>query len=91
MAQPMLLTDHQAQGRVLAAARMLAGLEQQELASLADVSATTVSNVERAATESRSETVRKLMAALRSRGVTINFNQGTGLISAATTYSSSDD
>lgn len=85
------LNHWQAQGRVIAAGRMLAGLDQTQLGEKAGVSATTISNIERGVTESRPETVKKVRTALRKEGINLAFNMGTGLLMVATTYAGPDD
>jgi transcriptional regulator with XRE-family HTH domain len=66
------VSEDQAFGRALEAARILAGLDQGKLAALAGVSASTVSNIEngRNATPSSIRAVRK---ALREKGVNVMF------------------
>ena len=50
---PLNLSDSEALDRTYAAARMMAGLDQAELANAAGLSAGTISNVERDVTEAR--------------------------------------
>jgi hypothetical protein len=61
-------------GRMLAAARMLAGLEQQELAKLAKISASTISRMEAAQGETVSahpKNIEAVLTVLERKGVVI--------------------
>jgi transcriptional regulator with XRE-family HTH domain len=66
------------QGRMVAAGRMLAGLDQAGLAEAAGVSPSTISNVERGS-DARDETIRAIRKALRRSGVTIAIDRQNGL------------
>ena len=80
----MLLYPLEANGRMIAAARMLAGLNQEGLAHLSSVTSSTISNIESGKHEARPETMIAIQKALRMKGVTlINEN---GLILLAITY-----
>jgi transcriptional regulator with XRE-family HTH domain len=63
---------------MVAAGRMLAGLDQAGLAEAAGVSASTISNVERGS-DARDETIRAIRKALRRSGVTIAIDRQNGL------------
>ena len=63
------LTSAQARGRVIAAARVLLGWDQSELASRAGVSNSTVSNIESGKVDTRNKTYIQIKKALRSAGV----------------------
>ena len=82
----MRISPQLAQGRVVAAARMLAGLDQAQLAAAAGVSASTVSNVERGKPGVRAETLRAVRQALEASGIDLAHNRGTGHHSAGTSY-----
>ena len=69
-------------GRMVAAGRMLAGLDQADLAYAAGVSASTISNVERGS-DAREETLRAIRKALRHNGITISIDRQNGLALAA--------
>jgi hypothetical protein len=61
-------------GRMLAAARMLAGLEQQELAQLAKISASTISRLEACGSETvnaHPKNIEAVLTVLERRGVVI--------------------
>lgn len=75
-----------ARGRVIAAGRMLAGLDQAGLAAAAGLSASTVSNVERGQVNVRDETLDAITRALRRMGVDLTQNSQTGLHAAGTSY-----
>jgi transcriptional regulator with XRE-family HTH domain len=66
------------QGRMVAAGRMLAGLDQAGLAEAAGVSPSTISNVERGS-DARDETIGAIRKALRRSGVTIAIDRQNGL------------
>lgn len=69
-------------GRMIAAGRMLAGMDQGELAESSGVSPSTISNVERGS-EAREETIKGIRKALRRSGVTITLDVTNGLAIAA--------
>lgn len=75
------ISKEEALGRVVGAARMLAGLGQAGLASLSGVSASTVSNIEKGRT-STPASVKAVRLALREKGVNLNFgnNQASASI-----------
>jgi DNA-binding XRE family transcriptional regulator len=74
------MTRDQAQGRVVSAARMLAGLDQSELAALAGVSASTVSNIEKGRSAT-SESIKSVRRALREKEVNVVFANNQALAS----------
>lgn len=75
-----------ARGRVIAAGRMLAGLDQAGLAAAAGVSASTVSKVERGRANVREDTLEAIRQALGRFGVDLTQNGRTGLHAAGTSY-----
>jgi transcriptional regulator with XRE-family HTH domain len=74
------ISEDQALGRHLGAARMLAGLDQGGLAELAGVSASTVSNMERGR-PGTPESIRAVRKALRNRGVNLTFGNNHAIVS----------
>jgi transcriptional regulator with XRE-family HTH domain len=66
------MSEQQAQGRLLHAARILAGLDQQGLAVVAGVSAGTISNIEQGK-KSTDDSIRAVKKALRQKGVNQTF------------------
>jgi transcriptional regulator with XRE-family HTH domain len=84
------IAKREAQGRLLEAGRILAGLDQGSLASLAGVSASTVSNIEngRTATEASVKAVRK---ALRDEGVNLSFGNDQAVASICFIDRNSED
>lgn len=82
----MTLNSFVARGRVIAAGRMLAGLDQAGLAAAAGVSASTVSKVERGRADVREDTLRAIRQALGRSGVDLTQNARTGLHAAGTSY-----
>ena len=75
-----------ARGRVIAAGRMLAGLDQEQLAAEAGLSPSTVSKIERGRRDVRAETLRAVQEALERLGVDVTQNRRTGHHSAGTSY-----
>ena len=86
----MKLSDQRALGRGIAAARMLTGLDQADVATAAGVSAATVSNVERG-NDARDETVSAIRKALNRKGATIAVDKRNGLIVVALRYEEPDE
>jgi transcriptional regulator with XRE-family HTH domain len=84
------ISKDEAQGRVIGAGRMLAGLDQGELGRLAGVSASTVSNIERGrnATPDSIKAVRK---ALRDRGVNLSFGNDQAIAAISFIDRNADD
>ncbi len=80
----------EALGRAIAAGRMLAGLDQGQLATIANLSGATVSNVERG-NDARPDTVKAIRKALRQSGVTICFEASNGHASASITFEEPED
>ena len=76
----------EATGRMVGAARMLAGLDQTELAQLAGISPATVSNVEAGRTEARAATLKAIRKALKKIGITATHDATNGNISVVTNY-----
>ncbi len=75
-----------ARGRVVAAARMLAGLDQEQLATEAGLSASTVSKIEQGRRNVREETLRAVQQALERSGVDLTQNGRTGHHAVGTSY-----
>jgi transcriptional regulator with XRE-family HTH domain len=84
------LGSREATGRMIAAARMLAGWDQATLGSEAGCSASTVSNVERGS-ETRDETLKSIRRALRNRGVSMSIDKTNGQILLALIFSENED
>ena len=75
-----------ARGRVIAAGRMLTGLEQEQLAAEAGLSPSTVSKIELGKRNVRSETLRAVVQALDRLGVDVTQNGRTGHHAVGTSY-----
>jgi transcriptional regulator with XRE-family HTH domain len=90
MRMPLSLSNNEALGRTYAAARMLAGFDQARLASVAGVSAGTISNVERGR-DSRRETLRAIRRALSKEGVLVAFSSNNGLASVAISFAADEN
>ena len=75
-----------ARGRVVAAGRMLAGLDQEQLAVEAGLSSSTVSNIEQGHRPVRAQTYRAVVQALDRLGVDVTQNGRTGHHSVGTSY-----
>jgi transcriptional regulator with XRE-family HTH domain len=86
----LVLAQFDAIGRSYAAARMLAGLDQAQLAKKADISASTVSNLERG-NEAREETIASIRKALRRSGVKVTIDAQFGLISVDAIYTNPEE
>ncbi len=82
----MTLNALTARGRVIAAGRMLAGLDQAELAAAAGLSASTISTIERGQRNVRDETLDAVRRALQGLGVDVTQNSRTGLHAVGTSY-----
>ena len=82
----MLLDPIIARGRVMAAGRMLTGLDQEQLAAEARVSASTVSKIELGKRNVRPDTLRAVVSALDRLGVDVTQNGRTGHHAAGTSY-----
>jgi transcriptional regulator with XRE-family HTH domain len=87
---PVSISQAEAYGRMIAAGRMLAGLDQSQLAAIAGVSPATVSNVERGH-DARDDTRRAIRKALRKSGVMVSWDTANGLAVAAITFEEPDD
>ena len=87
---PFTLSITEARGRTYAAARMLAGLDQADLATLSDLSPATISNVERGK-ESRSETLKAIRKSLHREGVLVGFSGKNGLATVTISFAAEDD
>lgn len=75
-----------ARGRVVAAARMLAGLDQQQLAAAAGLSPSTVSKIEQGRKNVREDTLQAVSQALEHLGVDLTQNGRTGHHAVGTSY-----
>jgi transcriptional regulator with XRE-family HTH domain len=75
-----------ARGRVIAAARMLAGLDQHEFAAAAGLSPSTISKIEGGRKNVRQQTLRAVGEALERLGVDVTQNGRTGHHAAGTSY-----
>ena len=75
-----------ARGRVIAAARMLAGLDQHELAAAAGLSPSTISKIEGGRKNVRQGTLRAVREVLDRLGVDVTQNNRTGHHAVGTSY-----
>ncbi len=75
-----------ARGRVIAAARMLTGLDQEQLAAEAGLSPSTVSKIEIGKRNVRSDTLQAVVQALDRLGVDVTQNGRTGHHAVGTSY-----
>ena len=75
-----------ARGRVIAAGRMLTGLDQEQLAAEAHVSPSTVSKIEIGKRNVRPDTLRAVVQALDRLGVDVTQNGRTGHHAVGTSY-----
>ena len=75
-----------ARGRVIAAARMLAGLDQFQLAAAAGLSPSTISKIEGGRKNVRQATLRAVGEALERLGVDVTQNNRTGHHAVGTSY-----
>ena len=82
----MQLNPLVARGRVIAAGRMLAGLDQSQLAAAANLSPSTISKIELGRRNVRGETLRAVREALERLGVDLTQNRRTGHHAADTSY-----
>ena len=82
----MQLSPLMARGRVVAAARMLAGLDQLQLAAAAGVSPSTISKIEQGRKNVRQDTLRAVSQALEALGVDLAQNSRTGHHAVGTSY-----
>jgi transcriptional regulator with XRE-family HTH domain len=86
---PLNLSNSEALGRTYAAARMMAGLDQAELANAAGLSAGTISNVERGR-DSKPDTLRSIRRALSREGVLVGFSRNNGLASVSISFAADE-
>ena len=82
----MQLSPLVARGRVIAAGRMLAGLEQEQLAAEAGLSPSTVSKIEQGQKSVRAATLHAVQDALERLGVDVTQNGRTGHHAVGTSY-----
>ncbi len=82
----MQLSPLVARGRVIAAARMLAGLDQFQLAAEAGLSPSTISKVEQGRKNVRQDTLQAVNQALDRLGVDVTQNGRTGHHAVGTSY-----
>lgn len=80
----------EAQGRAVAAARMLAGMDQAKLGQEAGVSGATISNLERG-NDVRAGTLKSVKRALRTAGVSMTVDSRNGRILLAADFDESDE
>ena len=82
----MQLSPLVARGRVIAAARMLAGLDQVQLATAAGLSPSTISKIEQGRKNVRQDTLRAVSRALEGLGIDLTQNDRTGHHAVGTSY-----
>lgn len=82
----MQLNTLVARGRAIAAGRMLAGLDQEALASEAGLSPSTVSRVELGRRAVRPQSLHAIRDALERRGIDLTLNDRTGHHAAGTSF-----
>jgi transcriptional regulator with XRE-family HTH domain len=82
----MQLSPLVARGRVVAAGRMLAGLDQVQLAAEAGLSPSTISKIEQGRRNVRQATFRAVGEALERLGVDLTQNGRTGHHAVGTSY-----
>ena len=82
----MQLSPLVARGRVVAAARMLAGLDQIQLAAASGLSPSTISKIEQGRKNVRQDTLRAVNQALEGLGVDLAQNSRTGHHAVGTSY-----
>ncbi len=75
-----------ARGRVIAAARMLAGLDQHQLAAAAGLSPSTISKIEQGRKNVRQDTLKAVSRALENLGIDLTQNDRTEHHAAGTSY-----
>ncbi len=75
-----------ARGRVIAAARMLAGLDQLQFAAAAGLSPSTISKIEQGRKSVRQDTLRAVGEALERLGIDVTQNGRTGHHAVGTSY-----
>ncbi len=75
-----------ARGRVIAAARMLAGFDQHQLAAAAGLSPSTISKIEQGRKNVRQDTLRAVARALEGVGIDLTQNNRTGHHAVGTSY-----
>ena len=75
-----------ARGRVIAAARMLAGLDQHQLAAAVGLSPSTISKIEQGRKNVRQDTLRAVGRALEGLGIDLTQNDRTGHHAVGTSY-----
>jgi len=74
------ISEDVALGRQLEAGRIMAGLSQGELAAIAGVSASTVSNIENGR-NSTAESLKAIRRALKGKGVNLTFGNNQAQVS----------
>lgn len=82
----MQLNPLVARGRVIAAARMLAGLDQEQLATEAGLAPSTVSKIEKGRHNVREATLRAVQHAVERQGIDLAQNDRTGHHAVGTSY-----
>jgi len=83
------LSANAAQGRMIAAGRLLAGWDQGDLAAASGLSGGTISNVE-SGRDVREETLKAIRKALREKGIVLTLDKRNGLASAALIFEEPD-
>lgn len=88
----MVLSDAEANGRLIAAARVLAGIDQATLADASGVSASTISNVERGRNDARRSTIQNIRRTLGERyGISLSIDNVNHRIAVATYFEPRDE
>jgi len=87
---PMMLEQSEAYGRMIAAGRMLAGLDQAELGKLAGVAGATISNVERG-NDARDDTRKAVRKALRDLGICLTWDSKNGIMAVTVAFDQPDE
>ena len=80
------ISETEAYGRMIAAARSLAGLQQQQLGLIAGVSGATISNCETGKNYPQTATRRALRSTLKDLGVTCTFDGDNGNVTLTTHF-----
>ena len=86
MTKSKKITETEAYGRMIAAARSLTGLQQQELGRIAKVSGATISNCETGKNYPQTATRRALRSTLKELGVTCTFDGDNGNVALTTHF-----
>jgi transcriptional regulator with XRE-family HTH domain len=85
-------TIEEEQGVLIASARVMAGLTQKELGELADVSAATISKIERGEVKAHRDTIKQIRAVLKERfEITHTYDSANHVILATRKFQPLDD